>query len=182
MLASSFLFVTVLPQPCLHNCTCHRSPYDKVNIFDCGNKGLTSLPETVLKDTDWLLLSGNNLGSLNKVPDYLKNISLLNLSSSNIRNIDEEFIDAIIKGVKHLDISGNKLKTIPLTIKKANNVTKIWISNNPYECNCDMLWMKDWLVGTKIVVDRENVTCSGSKLKGEISHIDILILTCQGRD
>ena len=157
----------VVPQPCLHNCTCHRSPYDGVNIFDCQNKGLTSLPETVLEDTDHLLLSGNNLGSFNKAPDYLKNITLLYLRSSNIREIDEKVMKLIIKNVKYLDIRGNYLKKIPQIITKANNISELWISDNPFECNCDMFWMKDWLMGTRNVQDKDNVTCLQNKGKGE---------------
>ena len=84
---SIILHFLVLPQPCLHNCSCHRSPYDRVNIFDCRNKHLTRLPKTVLKDTDWLLLSGNTFGSLNEAPDYLKNITLLDLSSSYLQTL-----------------------------------------------------------------------------------------------
>ena len=164
---------SVLPQSCLHNCTCHRSPWDRVNIFDCQKKSLTSLPETVLDDTDWLLLSGNNLGSLNKAPNYLENITLLNLSSSEITEIGEKVMEIVIKSVKHLDIRGNNLKEIPQINTTANNISKFWISINPYECNCDMLWMKDWLMDTKTVMDKENVNCSGHKVKGERKQFSI---------
>ena len=158
---------TVVPQPCLHNCSCHRSPYDRVNIFDCRNKGLTSLPETVLEGTDWLLLSGNNLGSLNKAPAYLNNITLLNLSSSSIREIEDSIMKAIIKTVKYLDISKNYLLKIPEIVTKNDNTSKLWISANPYECNCDMLWMKDWLMDARNVEDKDNVTCLYDKVKGK---------------
>ena len=144
---------------------------DRVNIFDCRNKGLTSLPDTVIKDTDWLLLSENNLGLLNKAPDYLSNITLLNLSSSSITDIEEKVIETITKCVKHLDIRGNTLKQIPQNIKKMKDGAKLWMSNNPYECNCDMLWMKDWLVETAIVQDKDNVTCSTNQANGKLTHL-----------
>ena len=159
-----------MPQPCLHHCTCHQSPYDRANILDCKEKGFISLPDTVLKDTGWLLISGNNLGSLNKAPDYLKNITLLDLSSSQITEINEIVMEFINTNVKHLDVRGNNLKTLPQTITKANSMTKLWISDNPYQCECDFLWMKDWLVRTKNVVDKENVTCSGSNKKDKMNH------------
>ena len=123
----------------------------------------------MLTDTNWLLLSGNNLESLNKVPDYLENITLLDLSSNNIRNINEKVIEVITKGVKHLDIRGNNLKELPETMRMANNTSELWISDNPYECNCELLWMKDWLINAKNVMDKDNVTCSGSNGKGEIN-------------
>ena len=131
----------------------------------------------MLEDTDWLLLSGNNLGSLNKAPNYLENITLLNLSSSHITQIDETVMAVIVTNINHLDISRNYLKTLPETIKNINDSSKLRISNNPYKCNCDMMWMKDWLIDNKNVVDKENATCSGGKLKGEIIHIHLFLIS-----
>ena len=160
------LFFPVSPQPCLHNCTCRSSTSQRANIFNCQGKALTGLPDTVLQDTDWLLLSGNNLGYMNKAPDYLKNVTLLDLRSSNIHKIDETVMKVIIHNVKTVDLRKNKLKNLPKSITKGNKTNELWLSNNPYECNCDMLWMKDWLMDTGNVVDKENVTCSGKTVTG----------------
>ena len=120
----------------------------------------------MLENSDWLLLSGNNLGLLNRAPDYLENITLLNLSSSNIHEIDDTVMEIISKSVKQLDISRNDLQTLPRII--TNGTSKLWISYNPFECNCDMMWMKDWLIDTHSVQDKENVICSSGKTKGMI--------------
>ena len=170
MSLSFILLSTVFPQPCLHGCTCYSSPRDKANIFDCENQKLKIIPSTVLQDTDHLLLSGNNLGSLNKAPDYLNSITLLNLSSSNITNIDETVMKVITQNIKSLDIRKNNLKFLSELIAKENKTNKVWISDNPFECNCDMIWMKDWLMDTDTVLDKKNVKCSGSKLKGKVNQ------------
>ena len=81
-------------------------------------------------------------------------------------------MEVIMQNVKSLDVRKNKLKILPKLITKVNKTNKLWISDNPYECNCDMLWMKDWLVGTGNGIDKENVTCSGGKVKGEINRIN----------
>ena len=120
----------------------------------------------MLDDTDWLLLSGNNLGSLNKATNYLNDITLLNLSSSYITDIDDTVMAITAKSVKNFDIRKNQLKTLPRTIRNVNESSKFWISDNPYECNCDMIWMKDWLVDTNNIQDKDNVTCSAGKMKG----------------
>ena len=153
----------MLPQPCLSNYICHSSPRNNSNIFDCQNQNFSTLPATVLQDTNWLVMSGNNLGSLNKAPDYLKNTTLLNLSSSNINTIEEVVMEVIILTVKSLDISKNNLGYLPKSIAKANKTAQLWISDNPYECNCDMIWMKDWLVDAQNVIDMKNVTCLSKK-------------------
>ena len=152
----------------MHNCMCHRSPWDKANIFDCQNKNLTSLPDTVLEDTDWLLLSGNTFGSLNEAPDYLNNITLLDLISSEITAIGDTVMGITAKSVKHLDIRKNQLKTLPQTIRNVNGSSKFWISDNPYECNCEMTWMKNWLMDTINIQDKDNVICSEGKMKGKV--------------
>ena len=86
-------------------------------------------------------------------------------------------MEVIVKSVKHLDIRGNNLKEIPRIIKKTRNMTKLWISGNPYECNCDMIWMKDWLMDSKTVMDKENVNCSGHKVKGERRQLSIYFIS-----
>ena len=106
-----------------------------------------------------------------KAPDYLRNITLLDLSSNNITQIDETVMKVIVENVKSLDIRGNKMHTLPRTITDINGTSKLWISNNPYECNCEMLWMKDWLINSGNVINKKNVTCSGSKVKGKINCI-----------
>ena len=88
----------------------------------------------MLEDTDQLLLPGNNLGSLDKAPDYLNNVTLLNFSSNNIEYIEEKVMKAISKSVMYVDIRGNKLKTLPRAITSMNGSIKLWISDNPYEC------------------------------------------------
>ena len=109
-------------------------------------------------------MSGNNIGSLNKAPAYLSSTTLLNISSSNIQEI--EVMKNIVQNVKSLDIRKNRLKTLPQIITKANRTSELWISNNPYECNCDMIWMKDWLMDSNNVQDKENVICYTDKLEG----------------
>ena len=95
------------------------------------------------------------------------------MSSSNINEIDETVMEVIIHNVKILDIRKNKLKNLPKSITKGKKTNKLWISDNPYECNCDMLWMKDWLIDTENVVDKKHVKCFGSKGKGKMTFYNI---------
>ena len=138
--------------------------------MDCQNKGLTGLPEAVFNGTDWLLLTGNNLGSLQKPMDYFSSISVLNLSASQVISVDEIVMEAILKNVQQLDLRGNKLKILPQIIMKAQNTTKLWLSENPFECNCDMIWMRDWLFNTSNIMDRKKVNCSTRTGEGNVSQ------------
>ena len=44
-------------------------------------------------------------------------------------------MEVIVKCVKHLNIRGNNLKSLPQTIKNVAAENKLWVSRNPYECN-----------------------------------------------
>ena len=134
--------------------------------MDCHNKKLTTFPKKILSNTEWLLLSGNNLGVIDTVPSYLNNIVHLDLSSSNVEEISHNIIKAVINNVQYLDISYNKLKKLPSNIVSVSNLTDLWISGNPFDCNCDMMWMRDWLLEAEKIKDKENVTCALGKLKG----------------
>ena len=72
----------------------------------------------------------------------------------------------------YVDIRGNKLKTLPRAITSMNGSTKLWISDNPYECNCDTLWMKDWLIDNKNVQDKYSVVCSTGNLKAKLNLLE----------
>ena len=91
------------------------------------------------------------------------------MSSSNINEIDETVMEVIIHNVKILDLRKNNLKNLPKSITKGKKTNELWISDNPYECSCDIIWMKNWLTTTENVMDKKNVTCSGSKIKGNRS-------------
>ena len=67
-----------------------------------------------------------------------------------------------------MDIRGNKLTTLPRAIVNIRGSSKLWISDNPYDCNCDTLWMKDWLIDAENVQDKYNAICATGKMKGEI--------------
>ena len=60
------------------------------------------------------------------------------------------------------------MEILPRSITESNNDTKLRISNNSYECNCDMMWMRDWLVKATNILDREEVVCKKGKMIGNI--------------
>ncbi|CAH0560154.1 unnamed protein product [Brassicogethes aeneus] len=55
-----------------------------------------------------------------------------------------------------LDISGNELQFLPLTLKNLTNLQKLNISNNPWACDCRMFWFYTWAEKAR----RDNVTMS----------------------
>ena len=135
---------------------------------------LTSLPQTVVRDTDWLIIPGNNLGVIQTAPSYLSRIKHPDLSSSNVEEISDQVLNAVMNNIQYLDISNNNLKKLPNTVAFMTNLTDLRISNNPYDCNCDMTWMRDWLVQAEHVMERENIKYAMGTWKG-IAGVKCLI-------
>ena len=88
------------------------------------------------------------------------------MSSSHLHGIGDDVMVAIITNLKFLDVSNNNLTNLSPIIRQIGNDTELRLSNNPFECNCDMVWMKDWLIEAKNATDKENITCSNGKFKG----------------
>ena len=156
-----------MPHRCLYNCTCHFSLEQRETIFNCSNKNLTKLPDTIENETSSFVVKGNNFGKVLRARTYLSRLTRLDMSSSNIESIDNDVIREMTKTLKYLDISNNTLQYLPKEIQNTNNLTKLWISDNPYTCDCDMLWMRDWLIDATNVIDKEHVTCHSGKLIGK---------------
>ena len=142
--------------------------------MDCHSKKLTALPKTILPNTDWLILSGNNLGVIQTAQSYLNKITHLDLSSSNLKEISDQVLNAKMTNIRYIDISNNNLKELPSSVASMINLTELRISGNPYDCNCDMMWMRDWLVEATNVMDKEGIKCVTGALKG-IAGVKCLI-------
>ena len=97
------------------------------------------------------------------------NLKFLSLNHNNFTFVPKETMKPL-KALKKLDLSGNLVAFIPLDVfvtlrsleflnvsfckvrvfhgmnlKKIMPQLKLAVNNNPLECTCDMLWMKEWL-------------------------------------
>ena len=158
----------------MYSCACYYSPYNKANIFDCRNKNLTSLPKNILLQTNWILASGNNFGSIERAEKYMENITHLDLRNSRVSHITDSAMRSILNKLKTFYLSNNVLKNLLSSIRETNNNTKLWISNNSYDCNCDMMWMRDWLVKATNVMDKEEIVCASGKMIGNM-HVFLIL-------
>ena len=97
----------------------------------------------------------------------MKDITNIDMNACRIKSIGEDALNTLLtNNTKYLDIRNNQLKNLPSQITAASDMTQLWISGNPYECNCDMIWMRDWLVEATNVMDKENIKCVTGTLKG----------------
>ncbi len=149
----------------------------RANEFWCPASNLSRLPESLPLGTNLVNIQGNSLEELCGNFPYTENVASLNLASNRIQRICSTFIFSLVhyKELLELDLSGNMLSRIPSEIQKVNNI-KVWLHNNQFICDCDVLWMISWLAnstlpsGEHVVQDYKKVTCSNGVLSGKPIH------------
>ena len=117
-------------------------------MADYAHAGLTQIPKSLPKDTDWLILSENNITSITIVDvQYVKNLSRLDMYNNKIKYISEDFVQYLKtqSNLVNLDISNNELKVIPRNLESVKFMTTLMISGNKFECKCNNMWMRYWI-------------------------------------
>ncbi|XP_052791930.1 leucine-rich repeat and fibronectin type III domain-containing protein 1-like protein [Mya arenaria] len=99
--------------------------------------------------TNIAILEELNLGDMNlrKIDNSLfsglRHLKVLKLQMNNIKKIHQNVI-LNIPSLQTLDINGNKLRGIPVELKsKFQSMTQIHISENPLQCNCQLIWLRE---------------------------------------
>ena len=143
-------------------------------------------PRQVPNMTNWLTIRGGNIQRLCEYFAYFNEILKLNVSGNGIRGICESVMDSIIHAdsIKLIDLSSNGITHLPKTFRHGH-FERIWLSGNEFECNCDMLWMANWLANTTspsgghLIQDYNKVTCNNNKYKGmPISALNATYMNC----
>ena len=120
-------------------------------------------------------------------PSVLNTVKYLNLYNNKVVHVSDEFLRQVIEShtLKWLDLRQNDLKTISIKFKDLNNLEKIWLSGNPFHCDCEMTWMIEFLnnkttsSGNQVVVDYREVKCYNGKMKGlPIYVLNQVIMGC----
>ena len=150
------------PASCGRECRCYANPHERALVAKCSHPDLTQIPKSLPKDTDWLILNGNNISSPEvKEIEHLQSLSRLDLKNNNIEIISENFVEYLSKhdNLVDLDISNNKLQTIAKNFAKLN-ILKLSLSGNRFKCSCNNMWMKNWLIESReMIQDYSAVSC-----------------------
>ena len=106
----------------------------------------------------------------------------MNLSNNVISDIKDELLENLEKGkIEVLDLRNNSLNRLPHRITNLSTLREIWFSNNPFICDCGMLWMKDWMgtfnkSGKMVVQDYYALQCINGL--GPIYDLDPVKMGC----
>ncbi len=150
------------------------------------------MPASIPNDTDRFILTRTNITHLCESFPYFNKISSLSLVSSRLTEICDDALGDILSShtLKQLDVSKNNIQHFSIVwTKKSRILSRIWLSGNPVECGCDMIWMADWLEnattrsGSKLVQDYRDLVCSSPTENGTpVYKLDKVILGCYPTD
>ena len=131
---------------------------------------MTQIPDKLLTDTEQLIMAGNNIEKLDYINKDLQHLKLVDLQRNNISKIGLEAQKTLLSHADNLVLSHNSLQKVS-SILQSDFQTQVWLSNNPFLCNCGMMWMHDWLQNASNVMEKANITCAGGKWNGEKSYL-----------
>ena len=156
-------------------------------MYNCSSANLNTIPTSAPNFTNWVILENNNINRFSGFRSYLTEVQFLHLGGNMISTVNYSFLinSENSKKITWLNLSRNKLKTLPSKIQNLNYFEKVWLSGNPFHCDCSMLWMISWLDnfttsnGRHIIVDYKNVRChSGTAVGTPIYKLNEIVLGC----
>uniref|UniRef100_A0A3Q0S275 Slit homolog 2 (Drosophila) n=1 Tax=Amphilophus citrinellus TaxID=61819 RepID=A0A3Q0S275_AMPCI len=138
-------------------------------VVRCSNKGLTTLPRGLPKETTELYLDGNHFTQVPMELSNYKHLTLIDLSNNQIstlsnhslsnmselltlilsynrlRCIPERAFDGL-KSLRLLSLHGNDISLIPEgAFKDLSSLSHLALGANPLYCDCHMQWLSDWV-------------------------------------
>ena len=166
---------------------CYYDLKHRANVYNCSSTDLKTLPVSVPNFTDWVWLENNKIQNLHGNMSYLKSIGYLNVNSNKITIMNGCFMSALLQSqtLKWLNLAFNDITNLPVNVQNLTHLEKIWLSGNPFHCDCEMTWMIGCLNNfTKpskehVIVDYQDIKCHSGKMKGKpIYKLNVVKMGC----
>ncbi|XP_061168892.1 slit homolog 2 protein-like [Saccostrea echinata] len=144
-------FVCDVTDDCPSGCMCQEQPNNGYLLVNCSfskdqnGQQMNKLPDKLpnpLYGKISLHLDGHNIRLLEN-RNYLPKLVNLILSKNRLEDVNQDALESM-NSTQHLDLSENKLKYLPKIIQRFT-IDKVRINSNQFECDCDMIWMTEWI-------------------------------------
>ncbi|XP_075947973.1 slit homolog 2 protein isoform X1 [Anarhichas minor] len=138
-------------------------------VVRCSNKGLSTLPKGLPKETTELYLDGNHFTQVPAELSNYKHLTLIDLSNNQISTLSNHSLSNMselltlilsynrlrcipvrafdgLKSLRLLSLHGNDISLIPEgAFKDLSSLSHLALGANPLHCDCHMQWLSDWV-------------------------------------
>ena len=126
----------------------------RLNLGDNQLKGLLPYAFSGLKKLQDIRLYGNQIKETPlRAFDGLDSLTAVNLSSNSMKMFGSDLNGALL--MNSLWLNNNSLHTLDDYLADWSRFSEIWLSDNPWNCDCNMKWMKQV---RGVLVNRRNFT------------------------
>ncbi|XP_062862740.1 nyctalopin [Trichomycterus rosablanca] len=125
--------------------------------FYLNDNLLVDLPVQCFKGLSHLKilnLGGNFLSNISKTwfSDLIE-LEVLYLDRNRLNFIEEDAFKNLIS-LMSLHLNSNNLTALPFTVfQPVYFIGRIYLFRNPWDCNCDLEWLKEWMESYRLVRD-----------------------------
>lgn len=102
-------------------------------------------------------LSWNNIKTIHYYSiNFCDNLQILDLSHNNLESLSDEkrgefILENIRSSIKHIDLSYNRLQTLPNFVNDFSKLESLILFENDWKCDCNLKWVR--LITNKIKID-----------------------------
>ncbi|XP_068093198.1 BDNF/NT-3 growth factors receptor isoform X2 [Hyperolius riggenbachi] len=144
---------------CPDSCTCNST-----RIACDKQMGIGAFP--VLKDlskagdiTDIYIANQRLFASINeddvKIYTGLRNLTVMD---SGLKYVSRQAFRKNLK-LTYINLSGNKLTSLSRRLFRHLSLTHLILGDNPFQCSCDIMWIKVYQQIDYVYMDRRNIFC-----------------------
>ncbi|XP_064455403.1 protein toll-like isoform X2 [Ornithodoros turicata] len=139
-------------------CKCMTKGYEGFIKVDCSHRNMEAVPRKFPEDTAVVDLSGNLLDTLDtSLAEEAPAVRSLNLSNNLYTALDWK---ALPTNLSYLSLQNNSFKHFPLSIVDNLNLSGIWLSGNPWDCDCEDYAFRQWAESHEDTIrDAHDVRC-----------------------
>ncbi|XP_063228260.1 immunoglobulin domain and leucine-rich repeat-containing protein 2-like [Bacillus rossius redtenbacheri] len=120
----------------------------KLLQLNLSDTPIQNLPNNVFlqcSKLETLILDNTKLQTLpNAIFKGLQYLRFLSARENIYLNKMEDFIFSDTKNLEHIDVSSSNMSVLPASLSKLTKVNELHIQNNPWACDCRMIWLLKW--------------------------------------
>ena len=142
---------------CPVECNCYLRPIISNVIVDCRNLSLIDIHMDLPDGKLELWYGHNNITSLSQ-RSYLGRVKVLDISFNYITSLHGTVLKEALQ-LEILNVQSNLLVYLPKRIQDLN-LSDLKLAHNNFYCDCNSLWMKQWIIRNKHVIEGwDTVSC-----------------------